>query len=221
MPIAQMVQDWPALPLSVLGPNTERASGWANTGRRDWSPWPSQVSMGCLLVPGGMSIGEGDMGREGGCPSKGSPLAPHAVFPADAPSTHWTLRTSNRVPNLETKAGRCGQILMDIVSGKQPGSQGEAHKGAGGGGCEWAWAAHATVAQATALSQRGLLGHCPGHTGRVIHQMAVCCLSQLSGDRVKECGRRGRPGRHLFPQTAGTGWALSAWPAGPSLHRGL
>nr|XP_036867371.1 uncharacterized protein LOC118971130 [Manis javanica] len=111
-----MVQDWPALPLSVLGLNTEGTSGWANTGRRDWSPWPSQVPMGCLLVPGGMSIREGDMGRGGGCPSKGSPLAPHAVFPADAPSTHWTLRTSNRVPNLETKAGHCGQILMDIVN---------------------------------------------------------------------------------------------------------
>lgn len=67
-----------------------------------------------------------------------------------------------------------------------------------GRGREWAWPAHATVARATALFWRGLLGHCPGHTGRVIHQMAVCCLSQLSGDRVKECGQRGGPGRHLF-----------------------
>ena len=82
-------------------------------------------------------------------------------------------------------------------------------------------AALATVARATALSRRGLLGHCPGHTGRVIHQMAVCCLSQLSGDRVKECGRHGGPGRHLFPQTAGTGRALSTRPAGPASTAGF
>lgn len=93
-------------------------------------------------------------------------------------------------------------------------------KGLGEGACT-ARAALAAVAQATALSWRGLLGHCPGHTGRVIHQMAVCCLSQLSGDRVKECGRHGGPGHHLFPQTAGTGRARSARPAQPSLHRGL
>lgn len=30
----------------------------------------------------------------------------HPAPPADAPGTHWTLRTSIREPNLETKAGR-------------------------------------------------------------------------------------------------------------------
>lgn len=81
--------------------------------------------------------------------------------------------------------------------------------------------AHATVARATALSWRGLLGHCPGPAGRVTHQMVVCCLGHLYGDRVKECGQLGRPGHHLFLQTVGIGRALSVRPARPSLLPGF
>lgn len=53
---------------------------------------------------------------------------PPSAPPADAPGTQWTLGTSIREPNLETKAWLCGQILMDIVS---PAARqgGEAHKG--------------------------------------------------------------------------------------------
>ncbi|TKC52260.1 hypothetical protein EI555_000379 [Monodon monoceros] len=98
----------------------------------------------------------------------------------DALGTHWTLRTPTRKPNWETKAGRRGQTLTDVVGGSGQAARRGPQRGRGRGR-EWAWAAHATVARATALSRRGLLGHCPGHTGRVIHQMAVCCVSQLSG----------------------------------------
>lgn len=78
-------------------------------------------------------------------------------------------------------------------------------------------AAHATVARATALSRRGLPGHCPGPTGRVTHQMVVCCLGHLSGDRVKECGPRGRPGA-ICSLRRGHRAGTERPAAGPSLH---
>ena len=125
-------------------------------------------------------------------------------------------------PNKEAQFGDKGRTLGTNTHGdcrrERPGGQARPTKGRGRGR-EWAWAALATVARATALSGRGLLGHCPGHTGRVIHQMAVCCGSQLRGG-VKECGRTA--GRGAICSLRPRAPAGVARPAGrPSLHRGF
>lgn len=65
--------------------------------------------------------------------SRAAPGRPHLVTSADAPSTHWTLSTSIREPNLETKAGRCGQILMDTVSSESQAAAARPTKGLGEG----------------------------------------------------------------------------------------
>lgn len=81
-----------------------------------------------------------------------------------------------------TKAQLWGQILMGIVSPAtrelRRGPQRALKKGPREG-LQMGLPAHATVARATALSWRGLLGHCPGPAGRVTHQMVVCCLGHL------------------------------------------
>ena len=77
-------------------------------------------------------MGEGGTGRGGGRPWQ--PPSPHAVPPADAPSTHWPPRTPTRKPNLETKAGRWGQILMAIVGGSGQAARRGPQRGGGGAG---------------------------------------------------------------------------------------
>lgn len=74
------------------------------------------------------SQGEGHWG-----PGWGDPQQPHPATPADAPSTHRTLSTSLREPNLETKAGHCGQILMDTVSSEGQAAAARPTKGLGEG----------------------------------------------------------------------------------------
>lgn len=122
----------PALPLLAPGPEPRRTSGWVDTGLRDWPHGQTQRPKGAIRLPGsrGYTDGGGTWAEEVGAPgSRQPPSCPHPVLPADAPGTHWTLRTSTRESNWETKAGHCGQILMDIVSQAAR----RAHKGAGEG----------------------------------------------------------------------------------------
>lgn len=155
------------------GPQAARTPA-SETGARGRAPSPPDA----VLLPGsrGRRWGRGHGQRRWA----GQPPQPHPLPPADALGTHWTLRTPTRKPNWETKAGRRGQTLTDVVGGSGQAARRGPQRGRGRGR-EWARPAHAAVARATAPSRRGLLGHCPGHTGRVIHQMAVCCVSQLSG----------------------------------------
>lgn len=174
-----------------------------------------------LQVPSYPLAPEGADGGGGHGQRRWAPLAASQP-PRRSPSRCSQHPLATEDPNKEAQFGDKGRTLGTNTHGdcrrERPGGQARPTKGRGRGR-EWAWAALATVARATALSGRGLLGHCPGHTGRVIHQMAVCCGSQLRGG-VKECGRTA--GRGAICSLRPRAPAGVARPAGrPSLHRGF
>lgn len=112
-------------------PKTGRASG----GRR----WPQRLALQVPPLrpaPGGTGGGRAwaeDVGVPGSGPRQ-PPGPPHLVPPADAPSTHRAPRTPTRKPNWETKAGRGGQMLTDIVSRSGRAAGRGPQRGGGGAG---------------------------------------------------------------------------------------
>lgn len=100
-------------------------------------PRALQMPSSCPAPEG--ADGGGGTGRGGGCPRRwaGQPPQPHPLPPADALGTHWTLRTPTRKPNWETKAGRRGQTLTDVVGGSGQAARRGPQRGRGRGR-EWA-----------------------------------------------------------------------------------
>lgn len=213
---------------------------WAGSLAQDWENlrlggrWPQRLAPmaepGALQMPSFCPAPEGadesrGMSRGGGHPRKRAgqaPRRPHPVTPADTPGTHWTPRTPTRKPNLETKAGHWGQILME-----RPGSLAGPTKGLGAGPTKGPGAGPAVGLGCTChrcpgdgpLPERSagpLSGaHRTCHTpdGRVL------CKSVIGG-RVKECGRAAGWGAicSLRPRAP----AGIERPAGrPSLHCGF
>lgn len=171
---------------------------------------PAQCPRGATRPPGAPGQGCGP-GRAGGGPGERAASRPPPPCPsAGAPSTHRAPGTSLREPVWRQRPGppdRYGHCPREQPGGPQR----------GGGGAARGRPAPAPVARAMALSRRGPPGHCPGHTGRATHQMAVCCRSQFSGGRVKECGSAA--GRGAICSSGRGHWAGTARPAGrPGLH---
>lgn len=163
-----------------------RAGPLAKTGRAPaGGRWPQRLVLQVPPLrpaPGGTG-GEGH-GQEVGVPGSGlgqPPGPPHLVPPADAPSTHWAPRDPNKEDQLGDKGRTRGQMLTDIVSGSGRGSRAGPQKGRGGAGKGPGLHMPPLFRATVFLRERGPPGHCPGHIGRVTHQMAVCCVSQLSG----------------------------------------
>lgn len=198
----------------MVGPALAKTGRRASARRGSWpqGPAPGATLRPCSRGTGGGGPGQGEVKEEStGRRGWAAPGPPHTLCPSSStPSTHWAPRTPTRKTNWRQRQDSGGQCSTDIVQ-RERRSPGRPYKErGGGGGWEGAGLHMPPLPGATALSgERSAGAIVPGHTG--CHPPDGCVLwpGQFSGPS-EGMQPHGRLGRHLLPQTLGTGGPPSA-----------
>lgn len=183
-------------------PKIGRPSCPVDTGLGDWPPWPSPSSAGAILPPGsrGRRWGRGARAEEVGAPGSLPAPTPFPQQMLPAPTGHRGPQQGSPIWRQRPDAGDKYSWRLSAGAARRPG---EAHKGAGAGpGMGLGCTCHrcpgdGPLRERSAGPLSGAHRTCHTPDGRVLWKSVT--------GRSEGMRPHGGPGRHLFPQTAGTG----------------